>query len=35
MDPKNNKNKNEKPRGSLRGIVIIVVWAIVLTVAFN
>ncbi|MBQ2061350.1 MAG: ATP-dependent metallopeptidase FtsH/Yme1/Tma family protein, partial [Oscillospiraceae bacterium] len=35
MDPKNNKNKNEKPRGSLRGIVIIVVWAIVLTVVFN
>jgi len=35
MDPNNNKNKNDKPRGSLRGIVMIILWALILTVGFN
>ena len=35
MDPKNNQNKNEKPRGNLRGIIMIILWAVILTVGFN
>ena len=36
MDPNNNQNnKNGKPNRNLRGIVMIILWAVLLTVGFN
>ena len=35
MDPKNNNNKNSKGGRSLRGVLVLLAWALVLTIGFN
>ena len=35
MDPKNNNNKNSKGGRNLRGVLVLLAWALVLTIGFN
>ncbi len=35
MDPKNNNNKNSKNNRNLRGVLVLLAWALVLTIGFN